>query len=104
MNGNNLPSRRFSSIWPIRSCSFHLPALLAEGLRLLAFRSRRDEREESGAGAAWEHLGSSCDDELTGDGVGRSSVPLAVVQVGAGRTGHSGPVSPLELLTWPPSL
>ena len=68
----------------MRSCSFHLPALLAEGFRLLALRSRRDERKESGVGAACEHQGSSWD-ELTGGGMGRTSVPRAVVQIEAGR-------------------
>ena len=56
----------------------------------------------SGVGAPVEHLGSSCD-ELIEDGMGTSSVPRAEVQIEAGRTGHSDPVSSRELLTWLPS-
>ena len=65
---------------------------------LLAFRSRREERRESGAGVAWEHLNSSS--QL---GMGRTFVPLIVLEGGTLRTGHFGPFSFLELLIWPPS-
>ena len=44
----------------MRSCSFHLIAQLADGLKLLTFSSRKDERTECGDVVAWTLLDAPC--------------------------------------------